>query len=1311
MATIVLSAAGAALGASIGGGVLGLSSVAIGRALGAIAGSAIDQKLMGDGSQAVETGRVDRFRVTSASEGTPIPRVWGRMRVGGQVIWASRIREAAETVDEGAGGGGLGKGVLTGTSAASDTVEYHYYQSFALGLCEGEIARVGRVWIDGTEVAMSDLNIRVYTGSETQAPDPKIEAVEGAGNVPAYRGTAYVVIEELDLTAYGNRIPVFNFEVIRPEQPDQASEIARGTKAVALIPGTGEYALATTTVHAGDLPGQKVPQNEHTPFGMTDFAVSLDMLEGELPNLEAVSLVVSWFGDDLRCATCEIAPKVEKNDGDGHEMPWTVSGLTRAGAGLVPFDDDSRPVYGGTPTDQSVIESIRAIGDAGKAVTFYPFVLMTQMAGNGLTDPWTGVGGQPVLPWRGRITTSLAPGVAGSPDGTAAAAAEVASFFGTVQPSDFALNGETVTYSGPAEWSYRRFILHYAWLCKAAGGVEAFLIGSELRGLTQIRGAADSFPVVAQLVQLAADVRGILGAGVKISYAADWSEYFGYHPADGSGDVFFHLDPLWADANIDFIGIDNYMPLSDWRDGDDHLDAGYGSIYNLDYLRANVLGGEGYDWFYASPADRDAQIRTPITDGAYSEPWVFRYKDLPNWWASRHHDRPGGVRSANPTAWMPGAKPIHFTEIGCAAIDRGTNQPNKFLDPKSSESSRPYYSSGKRDDFIQMQYLRALNGFWAEPGNNPSSGGTQMLDMSRAHVWAWDARPFPWFPAKTALWSDGENYNAGHWLNGRATNLSLAAVVEEICAEAGVAPVDTSALYGLLRGYGVSDVASARSALQPLMLAYGFDAAEREGELAFFTRTGRTDHVLDTAGLAVSAELDGDLELIRAPEAEVSGRVRLTFVEANGEYETRSTEAVHPDEATRGVSTSEVPLVLTKNEARAIVERWLAEARVARDAARFALPPSATGVRAGEVVALDLPGGAATFRVDHMERADVALVRALRVEPGLYEAPEMPETEDEVVDYTPPVPVLPTFMDLPLLTGEEVPHAPHLAVTADPWPGTVAVYRAPEDNGYALSAYVAAAARVGVTETALGAARPGLVDRGPALRVRMLSGTLASASLDRVLNGANLAAIGDGTTEAWEIIQFTDATLVGQNTWEITGRLRGQAGTDATAPASWPAGSMLVMLDGAVPQLKLPSSARGLDRHYRIGPAARSLDDATYVHEVHAFDGIGLRPFAPVHLDARWSGGDLAVSWIRRTRIDGDSWQSVEVPLGEDSESYIVRVLDGPTVLREATVTGPAWTYTAAMQTADGATAPFTLAVAQSSASFGAGPFRTRDVD
>ena len=87
--------------------------------------------------------------------------------------------------------------------------------------------------------------------------------------------------------------------------------------------------------------------------------------------------------------------------------------------------------------------------------------------------------------------------------------------------------------------------------------------------------------------------------------------------------------------------------------------------------------------FYHSPEARDAQIRTPITDGE-GEPWVWRYKDIAGWWSHQHHDRVDGVRETTPTGWIPQSKPIWFTELGCAAIDKGTNQPNKFLDPKSS---------------------------------------------------------------------------------------------------------------------------------------------------------------------------------------------------------------------------------------------------------------------------------------------------------------------------------------------------------------------------------------------------------------------------------------------------------------------------------------------------------------------------------------------------------------------------------------------------------------------------------------------------
>ena len=98
--------------------------------------------------------------------------------------------------------------------------------------------------------------------------------------------------------------------------------------------------------------------------------------------------------------------------------------------------------------------------------------------------------------------------------------------------------------------------------------------------------------------------------GTKIGYAADWSEYNNQQTGDAPGAVLFNLDPLWSDANIDFIGIDNYMPLADWRDGTAHLDrAQSSSIYDASYLQSNIRGGEDYDWHYASPADRDAQTR------------------------------------------------------------------------------------------------------------------------------------------------------------------------------------------------------------------------------------------------------------------------------------------------------------------------------------------------------------------------------------------------------------------------------------------------------------------------------------------------------------------------------------------------------------------------------------------------------------------------------------------------------------------------------------------------------------------------------
>ncbi len=654
MATILLSAAGAAIGGSVGGTLAGLSSVAVGRAFGATLGRVVDQRLLGQGAQVVETGKVDRFRLTTAGEGQAITQLYGRMRIGGQIIWASDFSETTTV----SGGGGKG------ASPKPQTSDYSYSVSLAIALCEGEITGINRIWADGEEVARDDLNLSLYLGTSDQLPDPTIAAIEGADRVPAYRGTAYVVLENLALGPFGNRVPQFSFEVMRPEDAatlDVAQSVTHGVTGVALIPGTGEYALATTPVHYGDGAGARWSANVSTPAGKSDFLVSLDSLTAELPKLEAASLVVSWFGDDLRCGECSVRPKVESPVIEGENMPWRVSSLTRRTAGVI-AQEDSRPIYGGTPADLSVIEAIQAMNAAGKAVLFYPFILMDQLDGNTLPDPYSDMQTQPKLPWRGRITLSKAPGQSGSPDGSSDAEAEVAAFFGTVTAADFSVSGGQVIYTGPAEWTLSRFILHYAALCAAAGGVEAFCIGTEMRGLTQIRGAGGAFVSVEAFRRLAAQARALLGPQTRISYAADWSEYFGYQPSDGSGDRYFHLDALWADENIDFIGIDNYMPLSDWRAGDDHKDAQvWDAIYNLDYLKSNVEGGEGYDWYYHSDAARDAQIRTPITDMQADEPWVYRYKDIRNWWSQTHHERIGGARAENPTAWVPSSKPIWFT--------------------------------------------------------------------------------------------------------------------------------------------------------------------------------------------------------------------------------------------------------------------------------------------------------------------------------------------------------------------------------------------------------------------------------------------------------------------------------------------------------------------------------------------------------------------------------------------------------------------------------------------------------------------------
>lgn len=206
MARLVLGVVGAVVGAYFG-------APGLGYAIGSAIGGAVDPDVI------KSTGpRLDDLKVQSSSYGQMIPIVYGASRITGNVIWCTDLRETQITTsDDGKGG------------PVQQTTTYTYAIDVGISLGDGVILGVRKVWANGTLIynlgddadgvtlsVSSDVadSMTVYTGSTTQLADPTIEADKGVGNVPAYRGQAYVVIANLQLANWGNRLPNIEFEVI-----------------------------------------------------------------------------------------------------------------------------------------------------------------------------------------------------------------------------------------------------------------------------------------------------------------------------------------------------------------------------------------------------------------------------------------------------------------------------------------------------------------------------------------------------------------------------------------------------------------------------------------------------------------------------------------------------------------------------------------------------------------------------------------------------------------------------------------------------------------------------------------------------------------------------------------------------------------------------------------------------------------------------------------------------------------------------------------------------------------------------------------
>ncbi|MBX9874678.1 MAG: hypothetical protein K2X84_07455, partial [Beijerinckiaceae bacterium] len=305
----------------------------------------------------------------------------------------------------------------------------------------------------------------------------------------------------------------------------------------------------------------------------------------------------------------------------------------------------------------------------------------------------------------------------------------------------------------------------------------------------------------------------------------------------------------------------------------------------------------------------------------------------------------------------------------------------------------------------------------------------------------------------------------------------------------------------------------------------------------------------------------------------------------------------------------------------------------------------------------------------------------------------------------PPLPGRPLAIPLSLpIVRTQPPPLLSLAAFAQPWPGALAVWQADGAGQFALLRLVEAPSIVGETLTALPPGPLWRSDRRASVEVRLRGGVLSSVTPEAALGGANaLALIGaDGVIE---IVTASQVELIGPQRFRLSGLLRGLGGSEAVAGRTLPPGARLVVLDGAAVTLTDDLADLGREQRYRVGPVQRDMGDPSMAEIVATAGSGALLPLSPVHARARRAAGGITIDWIRRSRIDADSWDLAEVPLGEEAERYDVAVRLGGVVLRRQTTDRAIWFYSNAEELADfgAAQAEIEIVIAQISAVAGRG--------
>jgi hypothetical protein len=534
---------------------------------------------------------------------------------------------------------------------------------------------------------------------------------------------------------------------------------------------------------------------------------------------------------------------------------------------------------------------------------------------------------------------------------------------------------------------------------------------------------------------------------------------------------------------------------------------------------------------------------------------------------------------------------------------------------------------------------------------------------------------------------------------------TLGAIVADICNRAGLtsSQYDASQLTDIVQGFAVTNHSSARSNLAPLMSSYFFDACDTDGVIKFVKRGRAISGAFASGDLGASPTMGDDANMnpiaeVIAQEVDMPRSFSIVYPELNSDYNPNTQRAVRALTNSNKDAVVQVPIVLAGSDARARAESMLWATWLGRKTFTFSTPLGYLQYEPGDVMTLQNPNGEAyTVRITRCQYdgQGTLLWSASLDDPGIYPNPSYTAQGGaaagfaaQQIDYSGPTFV--TVMDVPPLRDSDATQGLYIAVcgAASNWPGcTLELSR--DGSTYVDLMNINKSAVMGVTQGALPAFGGGnQPDELSTVTVALFNGTLSSCSYSDFLSGLNAAYIGG------EIVFFRNATQIAANTYTLSGLLRGRGGTEA-AMSTHATGDAFVLLDATrIAPLSILLGDIGSTLYFEaflMNLYGNNVSASTKVTPANA----RVKPLSPALFTAlpgsASSTSDITLSWIRRARVNAQWLDGADVALDESSESYTLTMLNGSTVVRTVTISGPftapavpTYTYTAAQITADG---------------------------